>query len=637
MEEQPEIGFRSRPYWLLVVAALALGQAGLAYQLFGGPGSLSDSRPVVAGRHPLHFYHGLLGAETLRQRLGTACYDPNFQAGYPKTPVFDGGCRPVEMLLFLSGDDSGPAVYKRGLLIGCILVPIVFVLAGRGAGLTPSGSCLAGAFGCAVWWSPGIRSILDNGHLDFLIAGLAAIVFVPWLDRYQREPGLTAWFVLALASLVGWFGHPVVWIGLAPILGLYYLAVAPRHGLAWHLGLFGIVLFGIAPNSVWLWEWGRFWWLRQPSVDDIAPLPTWGAVVDSWAGHAKLLGPAPFGWPLVVLGVLGCVRWCREGRGCVAALIVGTAAFAFFIARMGKVWSPLSNGEADQAAALVVGLATLPAAAWLAGAARRAGRESAAAMFAVAAILVLGWSGPSVDSARSTLQLKIEPIAIGLTGDQQELVRGLTERTTPEARILVEETPTGERGWNWTALLPWLTNRAYLGGLDPDAKFEHAFCRLRGDTLNGRRLTDWTDEDLEEFARRYNVGWVLVRSASAHDRWRRVPFAREIAQYRDGGDVRVFELDRPRSFALAGQAKWEQAGRRKIVLTDLVPVDAPHPDGGILPAKVVVLSLHYQAGLRADPGVLAVERDSDPYDPIPMIRLRVTGPLSRVVLSWENP
>ena len=40
--------------------------------------------------------------------------------------------------------------------------------------------------------------------------------------------------------------------------------------------------------------------------------------------------------------------------------MVGTAAFAFFIARLGKVWSPLLNGEADQAAALVVGLAAMP-------------------------------------------------------------------------------------------------------------------------------------------------------------------------------------------------------------------------------------------------------------------------------------
>lgn len=635
MDENP--GFRSKPIWLIAVIALAIGQAGLAVQLFGGPEGLNDARPVVAGRHPLHFYHGLLGSETLRQRAGTACYDPNFQAGYPKTPVFDGGCRPVEVLFFLFCNEPGPAAYKYGLFWGCVAVPLVFVLAGRGAGLTPAGSCLAGAFGCAVWWSPSIRVILDDGHLDFLIAGLAGIPFVAWMARYHREPGLTAWLVLAFSSLVGWFGHPVVWLGLAPIVGLYYLAVAPRHGLAWHLGLFGVILFGLLPNMNWLWDWSKFWWLRQPSVDDIAPLPTWDAVADSWAGHARLLGPAPFGWPLAVLGLFGCVRWCRDGHRTASILIAMTAAFAFFIARLGKVWSPLSNGEADRAAAFAIGLAVLPAAGWIANWGKKTGIEAILALSAVGAALALGWAGPSLDPVRRPLALRIEPIALGLTADQDALVRGLMERTTSEARILVEETPTGEAGWNWTALLPWLTNRAYLGGLDPDAKFEHAFCRLRGDMLNGQRLTEWSDAELEEFARRYNVGWVVVRSAAARDRWQRVPFAREVGQYRDGGEVRLFQLDRPRSFVLLGQANWQQADRRKIVLTDLVPVDAPHPDGGAIPAKVIVLSLHYQAGLRASPGVLAVERDPDAHDPIPMLRLRVSGPLSRVVLSWENP
>ena len=79
------------------------------------------------------------------------------------------------------------------------------------------------------------------------------------------------------------------------------------------------------------------------------------------------------------------------------------------------------------------------------------------------------------------------------------------------------------------------------------------------------------------------------------------------------------------------------SGPHKVVLTDIIPADSPHPDGGPVPAKVIVLSLHYQAGLRVSPNVVTVERDPDPFDPIPMIRLRMTGPMSRLVISWENP
>jgi hypothetical protein len=636
-ETQPHLGFRAQPLWLLVVAAIIWGQAGLANQLFGGKINRDDSRPVVEGRHPLHFYHGQLGAETFRIRRSTACFDPAFQAGYPKTPVFDGGCRTVELVLFLSGKNAGPAAYKYGLWLACLGVPLVYILAARGIGLTPAGGCVAGVLGCAVWWSPPVRAMLDAGQLDFLLAGHAAIVYVAWLSRYHWEPGVTAWCVLTACSAVGWFGHPVVWLGLAPIFGLYYLVFAPRHDLGWHLGLLAVVFFGLVPNFGWLWDWGRFWWLRQPSVDDIAPLPTWGTVLDTWAGNAKLLGPAPFGWPIVVAGLIGCLWMLKEKHRSAPALVALAGLLACAVARLGTVWLPTMNGEADRAASLVVGLAVLPAVAWFASSMQRAGLTYVAVAGLVAWLVSVGWGGETAAPLRHHFGLKTQTISLGLTDEQNALVEGLIEQTTPDARILFEETPTGQPGWNWTALLPWLTNRTYIGGLDPDAKFEHAFCRLRGDTLNGRRLSDWTDTELEEFARRYNVGWVVTRSTPACERWQRVPWAKELAQYRDGGDVRLFQLQRPHSFVLFGQAKWTHADRRKVVLTDIIPSDAPHPDGGIAPSRVIVLSLHHQEGLRVSPSVVIVERDPDPYDPIPMVRLRLLGPMSRIVLSWENP
>src|SRR5688572_31551861 len=64
MDETPTDGFRHRPLWLVGVAGLLLAQAGLALALFGpdrSPGPLLDERPVTAGRHPLHQYHGALG------------------------------------------------------------------------------------------------------------------------------------------------------------------------------------------------------------------------------------------------------------------------------------------------------------------------------------------------------------------------------------------------------------------------------------------------------------------------------------------------------------------------------------------------------------------------------------------------
>ena len=333
-----------RPWWLLAVAAVTLGQAGLARDLF--PAGLDDPRPVTAGRHPLHLYHGTLGAEAFRTRRSTACYDPAFQAGYPKTPVFDGGCRPAELFLIVGGwrsaaDSSQSSTlnsqlstlnYKLGLFAVCLIVPGCFAAAARGAGLAGAGAVLAAAGGCLVWWTPPVRALLDAGSVDLLLAGLMGLVFVGGLALYADRPGLTGWALMSASAVVGWYAHPVVWLGLLPILAAYYVAVAPRHGLLWHLGLGGVTAAGLAPNLWWLWDWGRFWWLRQPSVDEFTPLPPWETLLGSKSDVMSLIA-GPVGWAAVAGGLLGVAAMMRSGSRVAAGLFLLTAGFALAVAR----------------------------------------------------------------------------------------------------------------------------------------------------------------------------------------------------------------------------------------------------------------------------------------------------------------
>ncbi len=48
---------------------------------------------------------------------------------------------------------------------------------------------------------------------------------------------------------------------------------------------------------------------------------------------------------------------------------------------------------------------------------------------------------------------------IGLTDEQRDLIAVLKQHTTPDARILWDETTGDRAGWNWSALLPLLTDR----------------------------------------------------------------------------------------------------------------------------------------------------------------------------------
>ena len=247
---------------------------------------------------------------------------------------------------------------------------------------------------------------------------------------------------------------------------------------------------------------------------------------------------------------------------------------------------------------------------------------------AVAAVLVAAagwWSQPTVASwvVRGT---GATPLLVGLGSDRQGVVDLLGRATTGESRVLWEDRPGGPRTPRWTALLPLLTDRAYLGGLDPDACPEYRHATLTDRHLAGRPVADWTDAQLEEFCHLYNVGWVVCWSPEALARFGSWKGAEPVAPVTDQGEGCLFVLRRPRSFVLKGQARWQQADCRRICLADVVP----GPDGK------VVLSLHHQAGLQVSPSRVRIERQPDPNDPIPLVRLHTPDPVGRIILTWEK-
>jgi hypothetical protein len=615
----------------VVLLGLVAWQAHWTLGLFGVEDAwprLLDDQPILSGRHPLHLYHGYLGAQALRERGTPSCYDPAFQAGYPKTPVFDSGSRPAELFLSLAGGAYRPAAYKVGLAVCCVAVPLFLAAAAHAAGLGGGGACLATAFGLLVWWGRPCRLLLEAGDLDLLLAGLAAVAEAGFLVHFHRAPGVGGWLLLAGTSLLGWFAHPPLFAGLLPLLLIYYVSVGARHRLGWHLALLAGLLVGVPGNLFWLTDWVTYWWIRAP-LELTEPLlphrtfhtfwasPLWGDAADR-ALALGLLGLAP----------VGALVWnrCRQRP---AARLLGLGALEFLtLALAGVAWEPL--GKIGTAWLLVPALwfAALPAAHavvqgfCLAGrltGGRWRGAALAAAVLGLAAVAAVDTVLPLATRGAAP-----EPLTIGMGGEREGLLGRLVEYTTPEARILWEDNPEPREAPRWTALLPLCTGRAFLGGLDADSCIEHSFASLTADALAGRPLADWADVELEEFSRRYNVGWVACASPAVVARFRAWPGARLVAELPGKPPRSLFELP-ARSFVLKGRARLVEADARRITLTDVVPEDGK-----------VVLSLHYEAGLRVAPGRVQLARDPDARDPIPFVRLLLPGPVARLTLTWED-
>lgn len=627
----PADGFRQKPLCLLAVAVVVIGQVGFALTLFDSHrnwAAVADDRPLTDGRHPLHLYHGAMGAECFRQHGSTCGFDPYFQAGYPKTPVFDAGSRPAELFhLLFARSAHDPAAYKLGVLIVCAVVPVVLAAAARGFGVSAGGACWAAIGGCILWWTPGVRSLLDAGQLDLLLVGMAIVLFLGGMVRYGKEPGVTPWLMMAAASVVGWFAHPACWLGSLPLVAAWYLINAPRHGLAWHLGAIAVLPVGVVPNLVWLGDWSRFWWVRRGTMTDAVPPPCLRTYLGDLSDYLPFLPPNALGWGLAILGAAGLIYMVRRSNACGAMLLTLAAVAAVATARLGQSWLPATEDGADRAAALVPFFAVLAAAFALGEVLRPMKLGPYVTGIAVGVVALCGWFDPPFASVLPEFVPRIAPLRLGLTPGQERMVEAIRTSTTKDARILIEEPDNSRGGWNWTALLPTLTDRYCLGGLDVQAGVDHAYCGMHAGRLLGRPFAEWTADDRAEFCRKYNVGWVLVHSPEAVTWWTGEPGGSVLGRFDDDGQSwTLIELARDRTFVLSGTATIERLDRHRIVLTDLKP-DAE---------GFVSLSLHYQRDLRAAP-IAQVFPARDLNDPIPFLKLYLPGTVSRVTLTWEQP
>jgi hypothetical protein len=630
-------GPAEHPAWLLVLAGLLAWQLWLTLGLFGTERpweALLDDAPVLSGRHPLHLYHGYLGARALLERGTLSCYDPSFHAGYPKTPVFDSGSRPAELALALAGGRYQPAAYKVGHALLCGAAPGLLFAAARGVGLGRAAACLACGLGLLVWWGRPCQDLLAAGDVDLLLATLMVLAQAGLLIRYHRAPGPLSLGGVVLAGLVGWFAHPLLLALLLPLFLVYYLSAGTRHRLSWHLALLGGLLLALAANAFWLIDWVGYWWIRLPLRLD-APLlahrtprtfweaPLWGGPVDR-AFALLLLGSA-------AVGVLLYNEACQ--RATARLLGLGWAGFVA-LALLGIAWEPL--GEVGAAQLLVPGLlfATVPAAHALAGGSSGLTRWTAtplAPLVLLGGALGLAWLAAPEDVAGWAEGLRQpRPLEVGLGPHRTALVEALREQTGDDARALWEDRPLDRLGSRWTALLPLLTGRAFVGGLGPDANIEHASGGLVDQHLGGRPLREWGDAELHDYCRRYNIGWVVCWSPAARERFGRWAKAAPAVELPGEEGAWLFRLKRRPSYALSGSVRWRSADARRILLSDAVPERLPGDEEG-----QVLLSLHYQEGMRVTPARVRLERAIGPQDAIPFVRLRFTEPVGRVMITWD--
>lgn len=617
----------ARCYWPWVLLGLVTWQGWMTWCLLGG-WAMFDERPLLSGAHPQHFYLGTLGAKSLRSTGRSCCYDTAFLAGYPKTPVFNGS-RLAEAVLYIVGGNYSPVAYKIGLAMLCLAVPGMLLLAARGGGLTWPTSVVATAAGLLIWWSPTSYEALQAGASELLLGALAVLANVGLLLRFHRQPGVLSWFGLVFTAWLGWFAQPMLFPIALPLFLLFYLHVGHQHtSLSWHLSLLAGELLSLGLSATWLIDWVMFWWLRSPSpvgggiLTHRTLYTIWNAPL--WGGPAyRTLGLFIFASAFV--GVLILPRSQRA----MARLVSMGSSGLFLLAFLGISWEPLGSLGTAGLLAPALWFACLPAAhAWVRCCDILFGKIGQRIWLVLASLLGLGvfLAGDSIKPFLASM-VEVAPLQYELGPDREALIEAIKAHTGPEARILWEDVPQPRTSPHWTPLLPLLTGRSFVGGLDPDATIEHSTIGFLDQNLIGTPIGQWPDAALEEYCTQYNIGWAICFSPAAIKRFGEWSGAAKIVDVKDEVPGVLFSMKRPRkSFALKGRAELIHADSHHITLGNVVPEDG-----------MVVVSLHYQAGMRASPSRVFLEREPvGVLDPIGFLRLRMAAPVSRVTITWND-
>lgn len=608
-------------YWFLRTLALSLVviHSVLTWQLFGSNwDQILEETPVVDGQHARLLYYGKHVAEAVCQEgLTATTYDPQYQAGLTISPWASIESR-LAVLAHLLSTEHAYATYKVMLFLMWLSLPWSVWCMCR-VGNLGSGA-ISGALilflGCA--WSPWGIQMLRQGETDVIIGTAAMGLALAFMTRSYARPRwwtLAGWFGSAATALYFW---PATLVLLLICFILFLGLLAGRLPWARFLGLVVCFFAALAVNAFWMRDCWQTWWMLADRELIIA-----SSFHDLFNLKANLQLMI---WPglLLVIGFLG-TRTLRQGIGGRSALvwsfgIVLTSAAALLPQEIESLHLDKAHGWWWCS----VWLATIPVGKLLALIMDRVSRYLGSYQRSMLVMtFLLGTLGVLFREELATVVVRINesgPIQLQQPVALSQTVEKLRQQTTAEARILWEET-VGNAAWS--PLLPRMLQRSFVGGLGraESVSIESLQVRLSHGSLIGKSMELWSQNDLTQFTNDWNIGWVCAFQAESIQRWLAVPNTIVVAELPSGG--KLIRLPRQFNYCKQGQAVLNFTAPRRMTLTDLVPENGQ-----------VVLSLHHHATMHTVNNKAKLDTWQHAYDGIPMLRIRLNGPMERLTIEW---
>ena len=202
------------------------------------------------------------------------------------------------------------------------------------------------------------------------------------------------------------------------------------------------------------------------------------------------------------------------------------------------------------------------------------------------------------------------------------LLNFLEKNTTREGRILIEdseylrESPAHEYyGGHFPGLFPEYVKREYLCGPRPMYPIKHSYASFTRGVLFGRKIKDYTGDDLQERFDLYNVKWIVCWFKESKDFFEQFP--EYITKIADIDKFTVYEVKRAPSFFIKGRGTI-RADYNRLELKDVSAED-----------NEIIISYHWMQGFKSVPE-RKIEKVFISGDPIGFIK--ITNPPRTILI-----
>jgi hypothetical protein len=560
--------------------------------VFGG-------EPISRLDYALHFSRAAAADEFARTDGRTWGYDPHFMAGYPMGTVFDVNNKGVEVLIAVlhRGGLQIPTAFNVLVLLTLALPAAAVWAAARNFGLTSWQQTVAAGLTLILW-------VLDSQvgmtwEMGIFASGLAMYglpLSLSFLYRYRTSRGARFYllFLTSAAALSVW--HPLSFVFFfAPVTAYCWLTFPELRGLL-------VVFVGTVAllNIPFMIPVVQQWDLKTRSGYH------WIGDIDAFLRDTLVKNDSGLRILITTFGVVGLRCWYIEGKREAAGLLSALVVFLMLSGYLAGELSAFRELETYRNVLMASFVLIIPASVAIttvgSSLLSRFGRRKRLIWVVATALVIIALTGRNLNRIAWVRNIELEPVV----GDEARVIRWLGEEGSAAGRrVLVEP-------WQIGALVPWYTHLEAIGGPYPLVWMKHNFANfvsLRNvgvpdrTVLFGRDVAQFSQEELREYLRTYNIGLVVSSTPESQVVFDGSPWLNCAGQF---GRYRTYvNLDQASPF-LRGEGELRaEYGRLYVSRAS---------------AGEIVLDYHWAPFLKTEPRqeiVPIAVRD----DPVPMIRI----------------